>query len=30
VPGLKPGDVDLIAPRGEVNAGDAGSASRNP
>jgi hypothetical protein len=24
VPGLKPGNVDLIAPRGEVNAGDAG------
>jgi filamentous hemagglutinin family protein len=23
-PGVKPGDVDLIAPRGEVNAGDAG------
>lgn len=24
--GVKPGDVDLIAPRGEVNAGDAGIA----
>jgi len=26
-PGIKPGDVDLIAPKGEVNAGDAGIRS---